>query len=95
MDAQRQGSHMVFETDHFSLYVIVEEPSEKGDLDLDGDVDAEDLTILARHVAGIEVLTDATTLTNADVDGSDEITAEDLPLHARYVAGIITDWEQE
>ena len=66
-----------------------------GDLDLDGDVDAEDLTILARHVAGIEVLTDVTALTNADVDGSGEITAEDLTLHARYVAGIITDWDQQ
>ena len=65
-----------------------------GDLDLDGDVDAEDLTILARHVAGIEVLTDATALANADVDGTGEITAEDLTLHARYVAGIITDWKQ-
>ena len=26
MEAVRQGSHMVFETDHFSLYVIVHEP---------------------------------------------------------------------
>ncbi|MBQ5905652.1 MAG: hypothetical protein IIW88_07285, partial [Clostridia bacterium] len=28
MNAYRQGSHMVFETDHFSIYVIVDE-SEK------------------------------------------------------------------
>ena len=30
MNAYRQGSHMVFETDHFSVYVIVDE-SEKTD----------------------------------------------------------------
>ena len=60
-----------------------------GDLDLDGDVDAQDLTILARHVAGIEVLTDATALQNADVSGDGTIDAEDLTIHARFVAGII------
>jgi hypothetical protein len=64
-----------------------------GDLNLDGDVDAEDLTILARHVAGIEMLTDKTAMDNADVNGDGEIDAEDLTNHARYVAGIITEWK--
>ncbi|MDD6012928.1 MAG: hypothetical protein PUC33_08815 [Oscillospiraceae bacterium] len=31
MNATRQGSHMVFETDHFSLYVIVDESEQKPD----------------------------------------------------------------
>ena len=66
-----------------------------GDLDLDGDVDAQDLTILARHVAGIERLASANALSNADVNGDGSIDASDLTMHARYVAGIITDWEQE
>ena len=66
-----------------------------GDLDLDGDVDAEDLTILARHVAGIEILTDTTALANADVNGDGSIDANDLTMHARYVAGIITAWSDE
>ena len=30
MNAYRQGSHMVFDTDHFSIYVVVDE-SEKTD----------------------------------------------------------------
>lgn len=34
MNAYRQGSHMVFETDHFSLYVIVEEPEHQHTLTL-------------------------------------------------------------
>ena len=66
-----------------------------GDLDLDGDVDAQDLTILARHVAGIERLASANALSNADVNGDGSIDASDLTMHARYVAGIITDWDQE
>ena len=67
----------------------------RGDMNGDGDVDAEDLTLLARHVAGIEVSTDPVVLKNADVDGNGEIEASDLTLHARYVAGIITDWDQD
>ncbi|MDD6146084.1 MAG: leucine-rich repeat domain-containing protein [Oscillospiraceae bacterium] len=31
MEAYREGSHMVFETDHFSLYVIVDESEQKPD----------------------------------------------------------------
>lgn len=66
-----------------------------GDLDLNGDVDAQDLTILARHVAGIERLASANTLSNADVNGDGSIDASDLTMHARYVAGIITSWQEE
>lgn len=64
-----------------------------GDLDLDNDVDAYDLTMLARHVGGIELVT-GQALMNADVDGSGDVDAYDLTRHARYVGGIITDWDQ-
>ena len=79
--------------------VIVPRPMEatavKGDIDLDGDVDSDDLTLLARHVGGIEVITDSAVLANADVNGDDEVDSDDLTKHARYVGGIITDWSQE
>lgn len=39
MNAYRQGSHMVFETDHFSIYVIVDE-SEKADIPEDAPTEA-------------------------------------------------------
>ena len=63
-----------------------------GDLDLDGVVDANDLTLLAQHVAGIFSLTDATALSNADVNGDSKIDSNDLTLHACYVAGIVDSW---
>ena len=65
-----------------------------GDFDLDGDVDASDLTLLARHVGKIEVLT-GQALENADVNGDGEVNANDLTKHARYIGKIITDWNQE
>ena len=63
----------------------------KGDLDLNGKVSAEDLTLLARAVAGIETL-EGEALLNADVNGDGKINSEDLTMHARYVAGIIDTW---
>ena len=66
-----------------------------GDLDNDGDVDAYDLTILARHVGGIELITNEIILQNADVNGDGNVDAYDLTKHARYVGGIILDWDQE
>lgn len=66
----------------------------KGDLDLDGDVDAEDLTLLAKHVGKIKYLT-GQALANANVDDIGEVDANDLTKIARYISGIITDWSQE
>lgn len=62
-----------------------------GDLDLDGDITSEDLTLLARVIAGIESL-EGEALLNADVDGDDDVSSEDLTMHARYIAGIIDTW---
>ena len=65
----------------------------KGDVNGDSVVDAKDLTVLARHVARIETITDATRLKNADVTGEGEVTAADLTKLARYVARIISELE--
>lgn len=66
----------------------------KGDLDLDWDVDIDDLTALAEHVAGIETLKDDNALLNADTLENGEVDIDDLTLHACYVAGIISDWDE-
>lgn len=62
----------------------------KGDANLDGEVNADDLTALARHVARIETLTDSQALLNAEVTGDTDLTADDLTKLARYVARIDT-----
>ena len=64
-----------------------------GDVNLDGEVTAADLTMLARHVARIEVITNENSLANAEVTGDGGLTAEDLTKLARYVARIITSLE--
>jgi len=61
----------------------------KGDMNLDGEVNADDLTALARHVAKIEALTDSYALQSADVDNNGSLSADDLTKLARYVAKII------
>lgn len=84
-----------------TILLVIEEPlleaapvlGMKGDLNLDDQVDAEDLTLLARHVAGISLLT-GQALDNCDVNSDGIVDANDLTMHARYVAGIIADWEQ-
>ena len=65
-----------------------------GDLNLDGNVNSDDLTLLARHVGGIELVA-GEALKNADVNGDGLVNSDDLTKHARFVGGIITSWDQE
>lgn len=65
-----------------------------GDVDLDGDVDAADLTKLARHVSKIETITDPQSLINADVTFEGDVAANDLTKLARYVSHIIDSLEE-
>ena len=59
-----------------------------GDIDLDGDIDASDLTLLARHSAKIELITDLGALMTADINQDGEVTASDLTKLARHIAKI-------
>jgi len=65
----------------------------KGDVNLDGEVNADDLTALARHVAKIEILEDSYALLCSDVDDNGTQSADDLTKLARYVAKIINTLE--
>ena len=60
----------------------------RGDVNQDNDRTAEDLTMLARHVAKIEELDNYGALDCADVDESSDINAGDLTMLARHVAKI-------
>ncbi|MBQ1907179.1 MAG: InlB B-repeat-containing protein [Firmicutes bacterium] len=85
------------ESDIFSDQLLVtytftvSEEGTPGDVNLDGSVDAADLTALARHVSNISQLTDPDALANADVTGGDGISAADLTKLARFVAHIIDE----
>ncbi|MCD7861822.1 MAG: dockerin type I domain-containing protein [Oscillospiraceae bacterium] len=61
-----------------------------GDLNGDGEVDASDLTVLARHVGKVETMEDETYLANADVTGDGSVDASDLTKLAQYVGKIIS-----
>lgn len=67
----------------------------KGDVNLDGVVDSDDITKLARHVYGIEIITNETALINSDVKDDDVVDSDDITKLARYVYGIIQNWDQE
>ncbi|MCD7786830.1 MAG: leucine-rich repeat protein [Oscillospiraceae bacterium] len=64
--------------------------STPGDLNGDGEVDASDLTVLARHVGKVETMEDETALANADVTGDGNVDASDLTRLAQYVGKIIS-----
>ena len=72
-----------------SFNITVKEDYLLGDVNGDGEVDARDLTALARHVAKIQTL-DKQYWAAADVTGDDAIDASDLTKLARFVAKIIT-----
>lgn len=59
-----------------------------GDVDLDGEIDSEDLTALARHIAKIEYITDSQALINANINKDSGISSDDLTKLARHVAKI-------
>lgn len=61
-----------------------------GDINLDGAIDAKDLTALSRHSAKIESITDSRALANADINQDGEVTASDLTKLARHLAKIET-----
>ena len=50
------------------------------DLDGDGDMDEEDMTLFARHIGGIEAITDETVLAAMDINGDGIISAYDLAI---------------
>ena len=61
-----------------------------GDVNGDGEVNAKDLTALARHLAKIDTITDETLLKNADTNRDSNVSAEDLTQLAKFVAKIIS-----
>lgn len=86
------GDPRVFQyfEDVYQPYFYVNEVSELiGDVNGTNKVDAEDLTILARHLARIDMITSSALLNNADTNKDGSVSADDLTRLAKYVAKII------
>jgi hypothetical protein len=62
----------------------------KGDANLDGNILANDLLLVNKHILGIASLTDQA-FTNADIDGNGEVLANDLLAIKKYVLGIVVE----
>ncbi len=89
-DGQWYVSFVITSFSDFVMYEDSEDSAISGDLNGDGEVDASDLTILARHVGKVETMEDETALANADVTGDGNVDASDLTKLAQYVGKIIS-----
>ena len=92
MNATVSNENLVFETDHFSIYVIASVNKDdtadtsvrKGDLNGDGNVDIKDSALLKRNLAGwdVEISTSV-----ADLNGDGNVDIKDSALLKRKLAG--------
>ncbi len=94
MNAVENDDHIVFETTHFSYYVVAsgladDEPEENdrvpGDINGDGRIALLDSTILRRYLAGWTGVT--INESNADVNNDGRVTLLDSTILRRYLAG--------
>lgn len=61
----------------------------KGDVDLSGEVDLNDLVALAQHIGEAKTITDPLALNNAEVTGEGDVDLNDLVKIAQYVGEAI------
>lgn len=61
-----------------------------GDVDMNGEIDAADVTQMARHLASISVITDTYQMLLLDTNHDGEVKADDATRLARCLANIIS-----
>ena len=85
MNARVENGYIVFETNHFSLYAVVEGAYTMGDVNVDGKIDTQDAVLLKKYLAGygdLDVIEDAC---DVNIDGS--INSTDAVILLKYLAG--------
>ena len=84
MNAEYIDGNLVFVTDHFSVYAVVNSSVLSGDIDGNGKVNLQDSALLRRYLAGWDVTIDENA---ADVDGNGKVNLQDSALLRRYLTG--------
>ncbi len=88
MNAVYEDGHMVFSTDHFSYYALVEEEYVSGDVDGDGRITSKDLLALKKYLQSVLSEDAAFVFGAADVDGDSVVTTKDLLKLKRILLGV-------
>ena len=86
MNAVYENGFMVFTTDHFSTYLVVETEPILGDVDGDGEVTIIDATCIQRKLAGLP--NSVYFEEREDADGDKELTIVDATFIQRWLAGL-------
>lgn len=92
MKAVYTGDYMIFETTHFSTYMITdtqmksveEQTAIYGDANNDGTVNSKDVVMMKKHLAGYTVDID---LSVCDVNGDGAVNSKDVVLVMKKLAG--------
>lgn len=74
-----------------NIELVTTKVSNLGDLNFDGNINISDVTLIQKHLSGLELL-NATQITNADVDSNNKITIDDATIIQKYIAGFISDF---
>ncbi|MBQ8016305.1 MAG: dockerin type I repeat-containing protein, partial [Clostridia bacterium] len=83
LTARVEGNYLVFETDHFSKYVVADMSAAViGDTNSDGEIDVKDAVLLAQYLAGWSVTVD---MDAADCNADGEVDVKDAVLLAQYL----------
>lgn len=69
-------------------------PVFRGDVDDNGKIEIDDVTLLQKYLAGIEEL-NKVGLCAAEVDGDDKLTVDDVTMIQKYCAGIIRSFNTD
>lgn len=91
MYAVRQGDYLVFDTNHFSVYIVTEDKlitgveSESGDINKDGEINSTDAVLMQKYLAGYEDID--ISVVGGDLNGDGEITTVDAVMLLKYLAG--------
>lgn len=91
MNAYYENGYMIFTTDHFSLYAVVDENMQllTGDVNGDGEISVVDATKLQKYLVGLSSLS-VDQLAVADANGDGKISIIDATEIQKYLIGLVS-----